>query len=169
MSTTTVHPPGSDQAASRPLNPKMILPFVRSTQNVLATMVRIEATIGKPFIKADPVASYDVSGIIGFSGSMLGSVIITMQMAVAQKLVASFTGMDIPTDSPDFVDAIGELANMIAGSAKKDLEAGANISVPTVIVGAGHVIARLSGVPCIVIPCHTPAGDFAIEVNIKPQ
>jgi CheY-specific phosphatase CheX len=56
---------------------------------------------------------------------------------------------------------------MIAGSAKKDLGAVASITVPSVIIGAGHVIARLSDVPCIVIPCGTPVGEFAVEVNIS--
>jgi len=67
----------------------------------------------------------------------------------------------------DFADAIGELANMIAGSAKKDLGHTASISVPNVVIGGGHIIARLSEVPCLVIPCRTPVGNFAVEVNIK--
>jgi len=63
---------------------------------------------------------------------------------------------------------VGELANMIAGSAKTSFGGGTNISVPSIILGSGHTIARLHDVPCLVIPCHTPAGDFAVEVNIKP-
>jgi hypothetical protein len=39
--------------------------------------------------------------------------------------------------------------------------------VPSVIIGSGHQIARLSDVPCVVIPCTSPVGDFAVEVNIK--
>ncbi len=94
--------------------------------------------------------------------------IVSLQQAAAVKLVTAFTGMEMDPSSTDFCDAIGELANMIAGSAKKDLQLLASITVPTVILGNGHKVARLSGVPCIVIPCHTPAGDFAVEVNIKP-
>jgi chemotaxis protein CheX len=63
---------------------------------------------------------------------------------------------------------VGELANMIAGGAKKDLGCVASISCPSVVIGPGHTIARLSDVPCIVIPCKTPVGDFAVEINIKP-
>lgn len=156
-------------APARTLNPKMVMPFVSSTSRVFSTMVGIEAKFGKPFIKTDAVASHDVSGVVGFSGTILGSVVITMQKVVAMKLVESFTGSQLPPDSSDFADAIGELANMVAGSAKKDLEVGSNISIPTVIIGPGHTIARLSGVPCIVIPFQTSAGDFAVEVNIKPR
>jgi chemotaxis protein CheX len=88
-------------------------------------------------------------------------------MHAAKSLVAAFAGCAIEPGTPDFSDAIGELANMIAGGAKKHLGANANITVPSVIIGPGHQIARLSGVPCIVIPCSTPAGDFAVEVNVK--
>jgi chemotaxis protein CheX len=75
--------------------------------------------------------------------------------------------MDIDPGTADFADAIGELANMVAGSAKSDLGVIANISLPSVIIGHGHTIARLSGVPCVVIPCRTAVGEFAVEVNIK--
>jgi chemotaxis protein CheX len=83
------------------------------------------------------------------------------------ELVKAFAGSEFPLESPDFADAIGELANMIAGGAKKDLGAAASITCPNVIIGKGHHIARLSGVPCLVIPCSTPVGDFAVEVCIK--
>jgi chemotaxis protein CheX len=88
--------------------------------------------------------------------------------AVALKLVEAFAGASLAVTDPDFADAIGEVANMIAGGAKKDLGVQANITCPTVIIGAGHVVARLSDVPCLVVPCATPAGAFAVEVNIKP-
>jgi chemotaxis protein CheX len=146
----------------------LIMPFVRSTMQVFTQMVKIQPTIAKPHLKTDSGASYDVSGIIGFSGEIVGSVVVSFEIAAAQKLVSALVGMDIDADAPDFVDAIGELANMIAGSAKKELGRNSNITVPTVIIGKGHMIGRLSGVPCMVIPCHTPVGDFAVEVNIKP-
>ncbi len=69
--------------------------------------------------------------------------------------------------TPDFADAVGELANMIAGGAKRHLGNLASITVPSVVIGSGHVIARLTDVPCIVIPCQTDAGSFAVEVSIK--
>jgi chemotaxis protein CheX len=130
-------------------------------------MVGIETTVQRPHLKGNPSPSYDVSGIIGFSGEVIGSVVVSFQRAAAIKLVSSFAGMEIQPETPDFADAVGELANMIAGSAKKDLGATASITVPSVIIGAGHIIARLSDVPCVVIPCATPVGEFAVEVNIK--
>ena len=161
--TLTVQPPPAQQ-----LNPKLIVPFVNSTLQVFTTMVGVKPQIGRPQFKTDSRATHDVSGIIGFSGEIIGSVVVTFQMEAAQKLVSALAGMEVDVKSPEFADAVGELANMIAGSAKKDLGLIANIAVPTVVIGQNHTIGRLTGVPCVVIPCHTDVGDFAVEVNIKP-
>lgn len=149
------------------ISPKLIIPFVNSTRKVFSTMVGVQTTVNHPHVKTNPIPSFDISGIIGFSGDILGSVVISFQTQAAVKLVSAFTGMPITADSPDFSDAIGELANMIAGNAKKDLGATASITCPSVVIGANHVIARLRGVPCFVIPCKTSVGDFAVEVNMK--
>lgn len=162
MQTTVTQP------APAKLNSKLIMPFVNSTINVFTTMAKIKPEISKPRIKTDPCATFDVSGIIGFSGEIIGSVVVSFQMQSAQKLVSALMGSEVDPTSPDFVDAIGELTNMIAGNAKKDLGLIANIAVPTVIIGTNHMIGRMTGVPCVVIPCHTSVGDFAVEVNIKP-
>ena len=172
--TTTAAGPAATPAAAAgkdggKISSKLILPFVNSTRQVFKTMVKVDTKILTPHRKENPLVSYDVSGIIGFSGEIIGSAVVSFQAAAARKLVEAFAGMDLELTSPDFADAIGELANMIAGSAKKDLGATANITVPSVVIGSGHLIARLSGVPCIVIPCETPVGNFAVEVNIKPS
>ena len=160
MSTTTATAPSQ-------INPRLIVPFVNSVRQVFATMVQVPTTVERPTVKGSPAPSYDVSSIIGFSGEVVGSVVLSFQLSAAAKVVESFAGVAMEPNSPDFADAIGELANMVAGAAKKDLGATASISTPSVVMGAGHVIARLSDVPCVVIPVKTPVGDFAVEVSIK--
>jgi chemotaxis protein CheX len=150
------------------IDTKLIVPFVNSTRKVFSTMVKVDVKVDYPYLKESPAATYDVSGIIGFSGDIIGSVVLSFQTQSAIKLVEAFTGMLFEANSTDFADAIGELANMIAGAAKKDLGMASSITVPTVVIGTGHTIARLTGVPCIVIPCQTSTGNFAVEVNIKP-
>jgi chemotaxis protein CheX len=152
----------------RKLDSSLIMPFVNSTMNVCTTMLNLTPEISKPHLKEDGLASYDVSGIIGFSGEIVGSVVVSFQMATAIMLVNAMVGMEVDPKSGDFIDGIGELANMIAGNAKKDLGLVANIAVPTVIIGHGHTVGRMSGVPCVVIPCKTKAGAFTVEINIKP-
>ncbi len=149
------------------INPTIIKAFVFSTKNVLATMVNTQCTIGKPYLKEKNSSTYDVSGIVGFTGDIVGSVVIRFTKETALNLIESFTGERFSEDSDDFTDAIGELSNMIAGNAKSEFGLSAGISIPSVIVGPNHNVARMSDVPCVVIPCETPSGKLAVEVNIK--
>jgi chemotaxis protein CheX len=149
------------------INPKLIVPFVNSVRSVFATMVKVATQVQRPHIKTAPAPSYDVSSIIGFSGQIVGSVVVSFQREAAESLATAFAGTPLKLSDNDFADAIGELANMIAGGAKTQLGSLASISIPSVVIGSGHVIARLTDVPCIVIPCTTPVGNFAVEVNIK--
>jgi chemotaxis protein CheX len=149
------------------INPKLVTAFVKSTKNVLSTMAGIEAQLGKPGLKHEPTPAYDVSGIVGFTGEVMGSVVVSFRKSTAVSLVKAFSGEEMDVKSDDFADAIGELCNMIAGNAKKEFGLVAGIGIPSVIIGPGHTVARLRDVPCIVIPCTCEVGDFAVEVNIK--
>ena len=146
---------------------KLIAPFVNSVRNVISTMIGIPTNIGTLSLTNSSTQKHDVSGIIGFSGGVTGSVVIGMPGDVAAKLVSAFAGTTFPPDSPDFADAVGELANMIAGGAKKNLGVVASISVPTVILGNGHQTPAINGIPRVVIPCQTELGNFDVAVNIK--
>jgi chemotaxis protein CheX len=146
---------------------KLVTPFLNSVRSVFSTMVGMQITVERPSLKTDPNPAHDVSSIIGFSGQIVGSVTLSFETAVARKLVTAFAGSDMDPTSPDFADAVGELANMVSGAAKKDLGANANITVPSVVVGPGHLIAIHKDIPCVVIPCKSPAGSFTVEVNIK--
>ncbi len=79
-----------------------------------------------------------------------------------------FAGITFVDTDEDFTDAIGELANMIAGNAKKDLEGlRIMISTPSVVIGAGHQVKNTRMVPKLIIPCSCPAGSFVVEVGMK--
>ena len=147
---------------------KLITPFVESVRAVFKTMAQVDTTIQKPYLKKSN-SRYNVFGIIGFSGELTGAVTVSFTRVAAEKLVEAFTGSKIDMESPHFADAIGELANMIAGSAKSKLGLNANITVPSVIIGDHCHQATLTDVPCIVIPCTSALGDFAVEVCIKQK
>ena len=86
------------------MNPKLIAAFVNSTQNVLKTMVQVDSKIGKPSQKFDPQPSYDVSGIVGFSGEVVGSVVISFREQSALNIVEAFCGEKLDLHNEDFAD-----------------------------------------------------------------
>lgn len=144
-----------------------IVPFVQATRTVLEMSTGVKATFGAPFRKAAPYFKSDVSGIINLFGELMGAVVISMPRRTADRMVAALVGAETPIESPLFADAIGELANMIVGSAKKDLNVLASITLPTVIVGDGHCTPVMGEIACIVIPFKSDLGEFNVEVSIK--
>ena len=87
---------------------------------------------------------------------------------VACKLASAFAGEEMDEGHADFADAIGELANMVAGGAKAQFSGlEVSISLPSVVVGDPHVV-NVTGVPSsaprLIIPCDTEMGQFHVEV-----
>ena len=152
------------------MDAKYITPFIKSIQNVFSTMLQLQVNVLEPKIKAEATCTYDVTGIIGLSGDVVGSVVLSFPTGTAERVVSLFTGMELNADSDDFSDAIGELVNMVSGNAKGMFEnRDVSISCPSVVLGVGHKIASPKDVPCIVIPCDTDCGEFVIEIMIDDR
>lgn len=146
----------------------LIRRFIEATQNVFGTMLQSTVSFGKPGPTGTIAAVGDVSGIIGFSGDVAGAAVIRMPMDTALGVVESLCGERFEAETEDFADAIGELANMICGSAKSNLDTSCvNISCPQVVVGKDHKVQKPSDAVSITIPCNAPQGAFAIEISIR--
>ena len=77
-----------------------------------------------------------ILGIISLVGDVEWSLFLGLPKATAVAVAAKFAGFEIPFDSSDMGDAVGELTNIFAGQVKALLdECGvkANISLPSVI------------------------------------
>lgn len=148
----------------------LIRAFVSSIQNVFSTMLQLPVTVGEPYLKGPTGPETDISGIIGMSGDIVGSVVLSFPSSTAVAVVAIFAGAKYDVGSPDFADAVGELVNMVSGGAKGQFKnKKASISCPSVVIGGKHRIAGPSDVPCIVIPIKTDCGDLFIEVAIQER
>jgi chemotaxis protein CheX len=152
------------------MNVTYINPFISATINTFHTMLNIDVKPDKPILKTSPFPTYDISGIIGLSGNAQGNIAISFPKIIALKIVSKMIGTDIKVVGPELADGIGELANIIAGNAKKDLtQFQLSISLPNVIIGKGHIIANPSGVPAMIVPFVSPLGNFAMEVSLKSK
>ena len=146
---------------------KYINPFLASIRNVFDTMLQIPFDIGKPSLKKDTVPRFEISGIIGLSGNITGCVVLNLSRELAIQLASALTGEEVSEVDEECTDAIGEIANMIAGGAKKDFPGEDNsISVPSMVIGK-HQVNYPSGLPIISIPCDTSAGRLAVEVALR--
>ena len=147
---------------------RYINPFIVSIKDVFSTMAGVEVQVLKPKMKLGHSETVGVTGVIGLSGDAAGAYLLCFPSDVACKLASSFSGEEMDEGHPDFADAIGELANMIAGGAKSQLEGLAiSISLPSVVIGDPHeviVTGAPSGMPRLIIPCQTELGQFHVEV-----
>jgi chemotaxis protein CheX len=146
---------------------KYINPFVNAVKKLFNTMIDVPFKLGKPSLKKGNIPEYEISGIIGLSGTVSGCVVINLSKDIALQLVSALIGDEITELDDDCTDAIGEIANLIAGNAKTDFpSAGTSISVPSVVIGQ-HKVSYPSGLPIICIPCLTDKGQLVIEVALK--
>lgn len=151
---------------------EILNPFIAATLDALHTMAGVEARRGALKIKALKEQSYDVSGVVGITGQVKGFVVLSFPDAVALRVVSGFLGEELSHVDEQVIDAVGELANMVAGGAKRVLsDAGHDltISIPSVIVGKGHVIVRPSSIPCIDVPFELDGGVFSVELCLKSE
>ncbi|UCE60021.1 MAG: chemotaxis protein CheX [Phycisphaerales bacterium] len=146
---------------------RYINPFVSSIKNTFETMCMLRVSVGKPELKSGKEPLSDVSAVIGFSGDAAGSVVLHFDFEAASKIASSFAQIEITPDHDDFADALGELANMIAGGAKSQFEGlSISISLPNVIVGPDHNVSASKNAPRIIIPCNTNAGTLQVEIGM---
>ncbi len=147
---------------------RYVNPFIASVTHVFKTMVDVEVQVLKPTVKDGHRDAGDVSGVIGLSGDVSGACILCFPAEVACKVASAFAGQKMTLDDPDFSDAIGELANMVAGAAKARFDGvTVSISLPSVVIGKRHEVAITglpSDLPRLIIPCQTELGNFHVEV-----
>ena len=132
-------------------------------------MIDLPFRLNKPSIKEDRAPDFEISGIIGLSGSVTGCVVISLGEHLAIRLASALTQEALETLDEDAVDAIGEIANMVVGNAKSSFpEEGCTISVPSVVIGR-HQVSFPSTVPIITIPCEIGPERLSIDVAIRKR
>ena len=146
--------------------------FVDSVIKTLGDMAQTKVTPGKPTIedKASTMKG-EIAGIIGMvAGEAKGTLIICFTSKSAFKIIENMLGEVHTNLSPDVTDAVGELTNMIYGSAKTTLNKMGymfEMAIPTVVTGDFQVSGNHTGVK-LSIP-FTIQPDITMFVEIIVQ
>ena len=149
---------------------RLINPFLQGTIEVLTKMAFVEPRPGKVYLKETSLAQGDVSGIIGITGDMIGSLAISFSESCICHLISRMLGEPLTEATQEVFDGVGELTNMISGVARTYLEKdGMEVyaAIPSVVYGKNHTINHILKAPSIVIPFETDAGSFVVDVCIK--
>ena len=155
------------------MNVEFINPFLESTVKVIETMAATKVTVGTPTLKQGNKAWGLVSGVIGMaSQNLAGCLIISFDQGSILGIVGGMLGEEMSAVTPDVVDAVGELTNMICGGAKAVLAQQGHkfdMATPVMLVGQEVEISQLSKAPVITIPFKTDRGEFVVEASMHPR
>jgi chemotaxis protein CheX len=90
-----------------------------------------------------------IIALITIVGDVDWAVFIGLPAETATSLAMKFAGFEIPFDSPDMGDAVGEMTNILAGQVKALLDSrglNADISLPSVMRAKGiHLLVQKGG------------------------
>lgn len=147
---------------------KYINPFLQAAINLFKDYLGIKIKDLKPFVNNNPYALEEISSIIGLAGETKGAIVLSFSRDTAIKMISKFSGHTYNALSSDVIDGVGELTNILAGNAKKDLlEFRIEISLPGVVIGNNNHINWPKGIPIITIPFISEFGDFSLNVSLK--
>ncbi len=150
------------------MNVEHVNPFLSSVVTTFQTMLDCEAKRGEISLAVLGAKNYPISGVIGLSGKAVGIVVINLSEDVALKAASKMLMEEYTEINSDVIDAVGELANIVAGQAKAELEEyNLSVSLPSVITGKEHVINFPSNAQPICVPFKTDFGPLNLEVGFE--
>lgn len=147
---------------------RYINPFVSAVQHVFKTMLDLGIFVSRPTIRGKDRRASAVSAIIDLSGPVTGTVALCFSKQAAVRVASVFSGKSLSINEPaELADALGELANMVAGQAKVDLPpSGITISLPRVVLVEQNRERAPALSPILVLPCDSALGRFSVEVTM---
>jgi chemotaxis protein CheX len=165
MTNATIVSPILNVSASRQ---KLIQPFAICAKDVFSMMLNWETELTGIFTNERFMSRYDCSGLIGVSGALRGSIVVSVVQDVAFAAAEAFLGTKPKSITDEVIDMVGELTNMIAGSGKDRLGIpGILLGLPTVITGKGHTVSFDNGAHVEILQFSSPHGPFTVEIGVR--
>ncbi|MCD6507354.1 chemotaxis protein CheX [Candidatus Poribacteria bacterium] len=159
-----------------------INPFVAALENFCEMMLGCKVERGKLKLANSALeiehpdvdqafAKYDITALIGLSGKARGTVALLFPAKTALMITRRFLETDKIFKIDDTViDAVAEMVNIVAGSAKRQLsdELGLiKLSLPTVVRGRNFEIKYPTGSVWLQIPFNSTLGPFFMQVSFE--
>jgi len=149
----------------------IITPFkevlIRTFQTMLSFEPIPEALM---YGRRDDLVS-DITGTIGIAGDISGTISLRFPKELACRVASTFVGEEINEINHDVMDAVGELANIIAGSSKGILvetqKIDFKLAIPTTIMGKGHILGYPGGSSIVIVPFNVVDSKFYLEICLK--
>jgi chemotaxis protein CheX len=143
-----------------------INPVLSATKTVFETMLECTPVRTELVLKEKMTPAFEVSAVIGVTGKAAGTIVLSLARCTALEVLNRMIGIEADEINTEVCDAVGELTNMIAGTAKAKLEQfELSTSIPNIISGKDHTIHYPSNVTPICIVFDSEIGPFAVEIG----
>ncbi len=131
--------------------------FVDSVRNYFKKTANNVPSITSAFLGEGNIDGFEFNGVVTFSGSYNGQVIVSMPKQLLRELLLVQKETDL--SDVNLLDTVGEIANTLAGNARKKLGADLEISVPVKLQGSTASRARVRRHPYVITLewCRKPA------------
>lgn len=150
------------------MNVEYINPFIAASTHIITETTGLTPTLGQVFIKNTPYKGGNVLVLIGLTGEIYGSVVITFSEKMANRIASTMMGSPVTELTEISKSAVGELCNMILGNAatlfsqkKKNID----ITPPTILTGDNIKISPHKNI-IVCIPLKFEGGEV-IEIDIS--
>ena len=141
------------------------------TRDVFSTMLGVELTAEGIRESCTPPLSAEVTALLGIGGALQGTVFVHCSRDQAQIFTARLLGSETPESHTEveILDAVGEIANMVAGNLKRSFPQPApfELSVPTVAQPPTRI--RVKARRSVVVQLGSPYGSFHAEVVLEAR
>jgi chemotaxis protein CheX len=140
--------------------------IVAGTKDVFSTMLMMEIDGEESSDRPGDILS-NVTSMIGLGGDMRGMLSIHCPAAVALEITGALIGMEVAELDDDVKDAIGEIANMVAGNIKVSFAGagiGVELAIPSSVIGKAFRVCGFSGATRCLVKFDIPAGTFWVEL-----
>jgi chemotaxis protein CheX len=150
------------------MNNEFIAPFADAVKTTLGIMASIEVVQHEAQIKEDHMARGELSSIIGMIAPQTsGSMAITFDKDLSLAMMKNMLGETLHEVNEEVADMIGEMTNMICGSAKASLADQGydfNMASPVVVSGTGHLVHHHVKGPSRIVKFTSSQGTAYLEV-----
>ena len=119
------------------MNAEYINPFLEAASIVFKSILNVDLRRGKLVVKPSPNPSMEIAIIIEITGGITGEIVYSMDFNMVKKMAGVLMpGLTEEQIKAEYVDIMGEIANMITGNAMNlfaSTDKIIDITTPTVI------------------------------------
>ncbi len=147
--------------------------IVEATTGVLSMMLGIEASVRETVLETRAQGpSEGVVALVGVAGAWAGTGTVSCSPKEACWLAGQMLGAEFDEMNDEVLDAIGEIANMVIGNIKTNLEDELGpmaLSIPTVVSGEHLSTRSLSKQTWTVVKFDCGNGTMTVHVMLAPS